>query len=212
MVPVAAACGAALVFVGLNAEPPRPPQPPQPVTVAVKPTPSKDLRHRMPRSEPVRLEIPAIDVETDLLSLGVDANNEVAVPPMDRAELASWYNLGPSPGELGSAVIVGHVDSEQTGPAVFFHLGRLQPGDDIRVHRKDGTTVLFTVDDVRSFPKADFPAELVFGGADRAMLRLVTCGGEFDKRQKNYLSNIVVFANLVPDGGAVARPKPSTND
>nr|WP_246002395.1 class F sortase [Allorhizocola rhizosphaerae] len=220
---VVGVCGVVMVVIGGVTQPPRPPQPQlrhaplhvagavplrSPV-VSVPPSPGGEVdandpkpvklrRQRLAHSEPVRLEIPAIGVNTELLSLGVAANHEIAVPPHDRAELASWYNLGPTPGELGSAVIVGHVDSERIGPAVFFNLGRLQRGDAIHVHRRDGTRPRFIVDSVQSYPKAGFPTDLVYGGNDRALLRLVTCGGDFDRKSRNYLSNVVVFANYAP--------------
>jgi len=149
----------------------------------------------MPRAVPTKIEIPAIGVDASLLSLGVDNKDELAVPPLDHAELASWYNLGPSPGEPGSAVIVGHVDSAKIGPAVFFNLGKLKPGDVITVTRQDGTKPEFKVDSVQTYLKTSFPTQLVYAG-ERATLRVITCGGQFDKKSRNYLSNVVVFASL----------------
>jgi len=149
----------------------------------------------MARAVPTRIEIPAIGVNASLLSLGLDSKEELAVPPLDRAELASWYNLGPSPGEPGSAVIVGHVDSAKIGPSVFFNLGKVKPGDRITVSREDGTKPAFKVDSVQTYLKTSFPTQLVYAG-ERATLRVITCGGEFDKKTRNYLSNVVVFANL----------------
>jgi hypothetical protein len=149
----------------------------------------------MPRAVPTRIGIPAIGVDASLLSLGIDGRGELAVPPLDHAEQASWYNLGPSPGEPGSAVVVGHVDSARIGPAVFFNLGKLKPGDVITVAREDGTTPTFKVDSVQTFLKTGFPTQLVYAG-EQATLRVITCGGEFDKKSRNYLSNVVVFAIL----------------
>lgn len=197
--------GSGMLLAALTMEPPRPPQPaeaahgsalipPQPQ----EPVPDAQGQPSLPRSVPTTVEIPSIGVFAKLLSLGVDAGNELAVPPLDKADLASWYNLGPSPGELGSAVIVGHVDSEKIGPAVFFDLGRLEAGDLIKVAREDGTVVKFNVDAVMSFPKSEFPSNYIYGGQDRATLRVITCGGEYDKKNKNYLSNIVVFATYTP--------------
>jgi len=175
----------------------QPPRPPQPEPQAL-PGQATQARHAgLARAEPTRIEIPAIGVDAALLSLGVDEKNELAVPPLERAELASWYNLGPSPGEPGSAVIVGHVDSEKIGPAVFFNLGNLRAGDTITVTRKDGTKPTFKVESVQSFLKTSFPTQLVYEG-EQATLRVITCGGEFDKKNRNYLSNVVVFASLNP--------------
>lgn len=148
-------------------------------------------------SEPVRVEIPVIGLKADVISLGATANGELEVPDIARQPmLAGWYKLGPTPGEAGNAVIVGHVDSETTGPAVFFNLGRLLPNDMIGVSRKDGSLAVFKVDSVKLFPKTEFPHDRVYGLSDQAQLRLVTCGGELDRKNKSYLSNVVVFASL----------------
>ena len=208
-----AAAGAGLLLAAFTMEPPRPPQPEPvanatsaasatpasraPVTVAPSPSASPQAAS-LARAEPTKIEIPAIGVSAGLLSLGLDAKNELAVPPFDKAEMAGWYNLGASPGELGSAVIVGHVDSEKLGPAVFFNLGKLKPGDLIKVHRRDGVVAQFKVDSVRSVLKSQFPTEEVYGGFEQATLKVVTCGGEYDKKNKNYLSNVVVFATYLP--------------
>ncbi|SCE83026.1 Sortase family protein [Micromonospora viridifaciens] len=103
---------------------------------------------------------------------------------------------GASPGEAGNAVIVGHVDSAKLGPAVFFNLGALQPGDAISVAREDGSTATFTVESVKSYPKATFPTELVYGPADRPGLRVVTCGGAFDQGAGSYVDNVIAFATM----------------
>lgn len=202
-----AAGGTGLLIGAATAEPPRPPQPPAhaanpwPGAVA-PPTPASsipDMPPRgLPRSEPTRIEIPAISVKADLLPLGLNDRKEMATPPFDRAHMAGWYSLGPTPGEPGSAIIVGHVDSEKLGPAVFFHLGKLKPGDRVTVHRRDGQPANFTVTDIKSYPKAQFPTEVVYGGTDAPTLKVITCGGDFDKKTRNYLSNLVVFATHSP--------------
>lgn len=189
---VCAVAGAGVLVGALTLQAARPPQP---GVQAMASQSANGAQAGLPRAVPTRIEIPAIGVDANLLSLGVDGRGELAVPPLEHAELASWYNLGPSPGEAGSAVIVGHVDSAKIGPAVFFKLGKLKPGDAITVTRKDGTRPEFKVDSVQTYLKTSFPTQLVYAG-EQATLRLITCGGEFDKKTRNYLSNVVVFASL----------------
>ncbi|ASW56405.1 class F sortase [Plantactinospora sp. KBS50] len=150
------------------------------------------------RSTPTRLVIPKIKVDTKLLSLGVNKDDTIQVPDVRKQpKLAGWYKLGPSPGEIGNAVIVGHVDSKAVGPAVFFRLGSLKPGDQIKVTRADKKVVTFRVDAVGSYPKTAFPTDLVYSPSDQAGLRLVTCGGTFDRKKHSYQNNIVVLATAV---------------
>ncbi|ROT32364.1 class F sortase [Micromonospora sp. HM5-17] len=148
------------------------------------------------RSAPVRVTIPAIGVAAAVIPVGVDPDGMVEVPPLDKAQLAGWYEPGPSPGETGNSVIVGHVDSKELGPAVFYRLGSLRAGDRIEVTRQDGRTAVFLVDSVRSYPKEDFPTDLVYGPSPVPGLRLVTCGGDFDEQTGSYPDNIVAFATL----------------
>ncbi|MEU3456285.1 class F sortase [Micromonospora sp. NPDC006766] len=118
------------------------------------------------------------------------------VPPLERAELTGWYRLGPTPGEIGNALIVGHVDSRRTGAAVFYRLSALRPGDGIAVTRADGSVARFTVERTERYPKSSFPADLVYGSNPKPSLRLVTCGGQFDRGTRSYLDNIIVSATL----------------
>ena len=111
------------------------------------------------------------------------------------AGLAAWYKYSATPGQIGSSVIEGHVDSAQ-GPAVFFRLGALRPGNVIEVTLADGVTAVFRVTGVREYAKARFPARTIYGTADFAALRLITCGGAFDYATGHYLSSTVVFASL----------------
>ena len=108
-----------------------------------------------------------------------------------------WFTGSRTPGELGSAVILGHVDSAADGPSVFFRLGGLRPGDRVYVTRSDHTVAIFAINAVREYQKSQFPEATVFGATDHAALRLVTCGGSFDRATGSYLSNIVVFAHLI---------------
>lgn len=152
----------------------------------------------LPRSEPVRIAIPDIKVNAEVVPLGLNGDGTVQVPSLKQAQRAGWYKLGVSPGEIGNAVIVGHVDSAAMGPAVFFRLGALHRGDEVRVTRKDGVVVRFRVDAVKSYPKTAFPSELVYGTANTARLQVVTCGGTFDRKKHSYPNNIVVSATRIP--------------
>lgn len=148
------------------------------------------------RSVPVSVDIPAIGVHSELLRLGVNADGTIAVPPLTTgADEAAWYKYSPTPGQIGSAVIEGHVDSYH-GPAVFFRLGALRPGDTIDVTLADGITAIFRVTGVREYSKTEFPSRMIYGTADYAALRLITCGGSFDSVTGHYLSSTVVFASL----------------
>ncbi|MEV4389131.1 class F sortase [Micromonospora sp. NPDC049580] len=182
--------GLGLITVGLPAEPARPPRPPVDAPTHTRPAP--DLAP-LPRAAPVRVQIPAIGVRAEIVAVGVDAAGVLEVPPLDKPTLAGWYRHGVSPGETGNAVLVGHVDSP-AGPAVFFDLGRLRAGQEIQVTRADARVTTFTVDGVHAYPKDRFPSGLVYGPADAAGLRLITCGGRFDDATGNYVDNIVVFA------------------
>ncbi|MET8281005.1 class F sortase [Micromonospora sp. NPDC005174] len=198
--------GAGMIGASLQTSPaPRPPQPlaqagPQ-VTgpaVADSDVPSVDgaAPAGLTRSAPTTIEIPRIGVDATIMSLGTNPDGTVQVPPLEQADQAGWYEPGASPGETGNAVIVGHVDSAKLGPAVFFDLGSLVPGDTITVRRADGQPATFRVDSVKSYPKTSFPTELVYGPNDRPGLRVVTCGGQFDETVRSYRDNVVVFATL----------------
>ncbi|MGY0005731.1 class F sortase [Micromonospora sp. I033] len=190
-VTLAGATGAGLVAAGLGTTSTPPPQP----GASAAPTAERSGSPGpvLPRSEPVRVAIPRIGVDADIVPVATDPNGALEVPPLDHPEIAGWYRRGPTPGEAGNAVLVGHVDSLR-GPAVFFDLGRLRPGDTVEVTRADGRVAVFTVDGVGAYPKERFPTERVYGGGAEARLRLITCGGRFDPRTGSYPDNIVVFA------------------
>jgi sortase (surface protein transpeptidase) len=143
---------------------------------------------------PVRIEIPAIGVSAAVIRLGLNRDGSMQVPA--DFGLTGWFTGSPAPGETGPAVIAGHIDS-RSGPAVFYRLRELRPGDGVAVTRADGTTVHFAVDSVAQYPKRAFPTEAVFGPAPEPLLRLITCGGTFDRFRKSYRDNIVVTAHLV---------------
>jgi sortase (surface protein transpeptidase) len=148
------------------------------------------------RSLPVSVDIPAIGVTSKLLHLGLNADGTIQVPSVTTdAGQAAWYKYSATPGQMGSSVIEGHVDSER-GPAVFFRLGALHRGDTIDVKLADGVTAVFRVTGVREYVKTRFPAKVIYGATDFAALRLITCGGAFDYATGHYLSSTVVFASL----------------
>ena len=155
--------------------------------------------HRGPslrRSMPVAVSIPAIGVHSKLLRLGLNSNGTIQVPPLPAsANLAAWYKYSATPGQIGASVIEGHVDS-YNGPAVFFRLGALRPGDTVNVTLADGITAIFRVTGVREYPKIRFPAKTIYGTSNYAALRLITCGGAFDYATGHYVSSTVVFASL----------------
>ena len=167
-----------------------------PVAPGAAPTGPTGVPAALSRSAPTTVVIPRIGVRAEVMTLGTNPDGTVQVPPLDQAMKAGWYSPGASPGEVGNAVIVGHVDSAKLGPAVFFNLGALVPGDTIAVSRQDGSTVTFTVEEVRSYPKTAFPAEQVYGPSTVPGLRVVTCGGVFDRTARSYLNNIVVYARM----------------
>jgi Sortase domain len=144
-------------------------------------------------SVPVRVDIPRIHVTSSLDRLGRAADGTVEVP--SDWQVAGWYAPGPRPGDPGSAVILGHVDSK-SGPAVFYRLRELDRGDEIKVARADGSTVRFIVERTQQYPKNRFPTDEVYYPTLTPALRLVTCGGDFDATAGHYRSNVIVFATL----------------
>ena len=146
------------------------------------------------RSRPVHLYIPKIGLSTSLSVLGLEKDGTVSVPT--NFAVPGWYDGDRAPGQKGSAVILGHVDNQQ-GPAVFFYLVRLKPGDRVFVTLANGKRLQFAVIGVRMFQKTNFPDKLVYGARNYPALQLVTCGGIFDSATGHYLSNIVVFTALV---------------
>jgi hypothetical protein len=145
-------------------------------------------------SMPVSLRIPAMGVSTSLSQLGLNADKSPQVPT--KYQEPGWYKLGPAPGMMGSAVILGHVDDKK-GPAVFYKLATLKVGDKVDVSLADGAVAHFAVKTVETYLKAQFPSQKVYGSHGVKALQLVTCGGAFDKATGHYLSNIVAYTTLV---------------
>ena len=210
-----ALAGALTVAAGLGGQvgPPEPDQDriavsdadpaPDPVAAPVTPVdpapdvaPVTDLGPLLAASAPVAIDIPRIEVHsTDLVPLSVGADG-VLPAPTDFATVG-WYTGGPTPGQLGPAVIAAHVDGPD-GPAVFYRLGELVAGDEVTVTREDATVAKFVIDSVASYAKAEFPTSVVYGNTtNRAELRLITCGGAFDRATGHYVDNIIAFGHLV---------------
>jgi sortase (surface protein transpeptidase) len=156
---------------------------------------------RLPPSPPVRLEIPTIGVSSPLVRLGLNPDGTMQVP--GDFQVAGWFTGGQQPGQLGPAVIAGHVDS-RTGPAVFHRLRDLRPGDQVRVVRADRRVIRFRVDSLASYPKRSLPDDAVYGATTAPVLRLITCAGTFDRDRRSYRENLVVSATRVADGGSEA--------
>ncbi len=208
--------GITTIGLGLHAEPPSPgatgpapvssPATPATTTPAPSPAPTTKPAPRapgrppapdaaLPASIPVSVEVPSIGVSSTLLQLGKQANGEVETPPGEPGSPAGWYKNSPTPGQSGSAVILGHVNAINNPVGVFYRLHQLTPGQAITVTRTDHTAAVFTVDKVDTYHKASFPTVDVYKNADRPEIRLITCGG-YDPATGQYLDNTVVYAHL----------------
>jgi hypothetical protein len=172
---------------GITPRPVAHPGPPPAGVVAAPPWPVTQARV----SRPVYLSIPVIGVHTRLIRLGLTAQGALQVPV--NTSVAGWYIGSPRPGQVGAAVIAGHIDSYQ-GPGVFFRLRLLRPGDRVYVRHANGTQTVFRVYARHSYPKDRFPTQRVYGPAPDPELRLITCGGTFDPAAGSYLRNVVVYA------------------
>ncbi|MFI1717349.1 class F sortase [Streptomyces sp. NPDC053513] len=149
----------------------------------------------LPASPPVRVRVPAVRVDAPVTAVGLDADGWIEAPPPEDDRLAGWFTGAVTPGERGTAVVVGHVDTPN-GRAVFYDLGALGKGHRVEVVRSDGRTAVFAVYGVEVVPKEGFPAERVYGDAGVPELRLITCGGTFTE-EGGYTGNVVVSARLV---------------
>ena len=155
-------------------------------------SPSKPGAGPAAAAEPTRLVIGKIGVDAPVSPVGLRRDGSVQVPPLSHLGRVGWYRYGPAPGERGPAVLLGHVDSGRGGPGVFYRLRALRPGDPVRVTRSDRTVARFRVTSVEDVPKRNFPTARVYGDLDHAGLRLITCGGTFDRARASYTSNIIV--------------------
>jgi sortase (surface protein transpeptidase) len=203
-----AGTAAIAVAVGVAAQHPPPPQPSlEPAQSATTPGPAgrarddqRSQRHpaasppALGYSEPERVSIPSIGVESDLVHLGLDSRGVMQTP--QDPDKAGWFTPSPAPGVPGASVLAGHVTWDQQ-PVVFYRLGELRQGDKIEVARKDGRTAVFEVTRLGEFPKTSFPTRAVYGQVDRPSLRLITCGGTYDEETNSYQANVIVWAALV---------------
>ncbi|MFE7410102.1 class F sortase [Streptomyces laurentii] len=146
---------------------------------------------------PRRVEIPSIGVSAPVVPRGLDADGAIEPPSYANADTVGWYEAGTRPGAPGAALLVGHVDTE-TGPAVFYGLSAIRPGAEVAVTRSDGSVARFTVDDIQVLPRDGFDPRAAYGRRlpGQAELRLITCGGTFDRASGAYTANVVVSAYL----------------
>jgi hypothetical protein len=193
--------GAAAVGVAVGAQV-HAPQPSLAAAGATGPSAGQAHGPSLWRSLPVSVDIPAIGVHSKLLHLGVNSDGTIQVPSLHtRLSQAAWYKYSVTPGQIGTSIIEGHLDSYQ-GPAVFFRLGALRPGDSVNVTLADGITAVFRVTGVRQYAKSNFPAKTIYGATGYAALHLITCSGAFDYATGHYLSSTVVFASLTSSRSA----------
>ncbi|MFG1885498.1 class F sortase [Micromonospora sp. NPDC049102] len=171
---------------------------PERISAGLRPPPKKFPV--LPASRPTALAIDTIDLRAPLHDVGIAPDGTIAVPDVGRAQEAGWYDQGPTPGQYGPAVIVGHVDTT-TGPAVFHRLRELRSGDQVDITRADGQVAVFEVDSVQKFDKERLPVDEVYGDFSRPSLRLITCGGRWVGGETGYSDNLVVFASLVKARG-----------
>lgn len=159
--------------------------------------PSEKTHERNPELFPVRLRIPALNIDAHIQHVGVNAQGNMATP--SNYTDTGWYKYGPAPGEGGSAVIAGHVNNGLGRSGVFERLADLEPGDDIYVTRADGSDVHFVVAGLRAYPYDDAPEEIIFNPTGSTRLNLITCEGKWVKEEKTYDQRLVVFARLAEE-------------
>jgi hypothetical protein len=152
-------------------------------------------------SRPVHIAIPSIKVDAPVGRVGLAADGSIAVPPLQRHNEAGWFDQGPTPGQFGPAILVGHADT-RTGPSIFHDVTKLRPGARVEVTRRDRSVAVFEVNSVERFSKARLPASRVYSDFSRPGLRLITCGGQWKGGSIGYADNIVVFASLVTSRNA----------
>lgn len=161
---------------------------------AVDTRPPEPEPEEVRRSEPTRVYIPQIDTDVEVFAADAEEDGTPPAPDEEDAQRAAWYRGGPSPGEQGPALLLGHLDTKD-GPAAFARLGTLRPGAEVHIELDDGNSVTFAVDSVEQYPRTDFPDDRVYGPTRTPQLRLITCGGNWTEKD-GYDANIVAFASL----------------
>lgn len=177
-----------------SSDAPRPSRPAH-TAAAAPPAAAQPAGKHLPRSRPVRLLIPKISVDAPFTELAIGRTGQLEPPPADDTNLVGWHAKGASPGEAGTSIIAGHVDTA-TSAAVFADLGELKKGDVFHVRRADGRKASFVVDSVETFDKENFPSRRVYADTAQAQVRLITCAGDYDRTVRDYTENLVVFAHL----------------
>jgi sortase (surface protein transpeptidase) len=147
------------------------------------------------RLRPTQLSIPKIGAQSSLAAVFLNKDGKINVPSVHTPMQAAWYEMSPVPGDVGPAILLGHVDGDKK-PGIFYKLKDLAPGDEIDVDRSDGKKLKFVVSRKDEVPKDTFPQDAVYGNTDKPQLRLITCGGAFDHAEHSYKDNIIVYANL----------------
>jgi sortase (surface protein transpeptidase) len=149
------------------------------------------------RPKPTEVRIPKIGAQSTLIEAGLDENQAIQVPPVQQPMQAAWYSYSPVPGEPGPSILLGHVDGNKK-PGIFYRLHELKIGDEVFVKRADGKELRFVATRTEQVPKEQFPEDAVYDPTDEPELRLITCGGAFDKAAHSYKDNIIVYARLAP--------------
>ncbi|RZQ62108.1 class F sortase [Amycolatopsis suaedae] len=188
---IAAALLVSLTLAGCGSDEAAAPAPPPPPPAEAVPVtkPFDGLR-------PTQVRIPKINADSSLISVTVNTEGEMAVPSAKQPMQAAWYRLSPVPGETGPAILLGHVDGNKQ-PGIFFKLHELAEGDEILVNRSDGKELKFTVTKKQQVPKDRFPSDEIYADTTGPELRVITCGGVFDKEEHSYKDNVVIWAKLV---------------
>ena len=197
---VVLAAGLALIFSMVPSSPTRAASPPGASSSAGSgqmPTMAPGaIDESLAAATPTRVDIPSIAATSSLVATGLQPDGSLAVPPVSQPMQASWYDQSPTPGEVGPSVVLGHVNGNGKA-GIFANLDKVVAGALVNVDRADGQRAVFKVSRVETFPKSSFPTDLVYNDTPNAALRLITCGGDYDAGNRNYLSNVIVYADLI---------------
>ena len=191
---------AALAVIGLGqlTHAHAPSGPPQPASAVVGSLPGAAAIDALPYARPTHIDIPAVNLHAAITSVDLGADGSIGTPPLSDAKVAGWYDRGPTPGQRGASVIDAHVDSAlmKDYRGAFYYLGLVKPGMQVEIARADRTVAVFTVDEVQVVPKTSFPTAKVYSPTPYPALRLITCGGAYDAKTREYLGNTIVYAHL----------------